>query len=72
MTVVRITDECKRIIQDHYGLKRQLTHTELVAEVKRLVRKWGDGSIDYRAEHLYFRLDLAGAFSATTPKSTRP
>jgi len=64
MQFIQITDECKRIIQDHYGLGRPLTDTELVAEIKWLARKWRDGSIDYRAEHLYFRLDLAGVFSA--------
>jgi hypothetical protein len=63
MNAVQITDEYKRIIQEHYGLNRPLTNTELVAEVKRLARKWHDGSLDYRAEHLYFRLDLEGAFS---------
>ena len=71
MHAIQLTDECKRIIQDHYGLNRPLTRSELVAEVRRLARKWRDGSIDYRAEHLCFRLDLAGAFSAATPKSTR-
>ena len=63
MNAIRITDECEQIIRDHYGLNRPLTNTELLAEVKRLARKWRDGSIDYRAEHLYFRLDLVGAFS---------
>ena len=71
MSAIQIADECKRIIQNHYGLNRPLTHTELVCEVRRLARKWRDGSIDYRAEHLYFRLDLVGAFSAPTPKSIR-
>jgi hypothetical protein len=71
MNAIRITDECKQIIRDHYGLNRPLTHFELVAEVRRLARKWRDGSLDYRAEHLYFRLDLEGAFSARIPKSTR-
>jgi hypothetical protein len=64
MNAVQIKDEYKQIIQEHYGLRRPLTNTELVAEVKRLARKWRDGSLDYRAEHLYFRLDLVGAFSA--------
>jgi len=69
MNAMQMTDECQRIIQDHYGLNRRLTNTELVAEVRRLTRKWRDGSLDYRAEHLYFRLDLAGAFARR--KSTR-
>ena len=64
MNAIHIKDEYKQIIQEHYGLNRPLTNTELVAEVKRLARKWRDGSLDYRAEHLYFRLDLVGAFSA--------
>ena len=70
MNAVQITDEYKRIIREHYGLSRPLTNTELVAEVKRLARKWRNGSIDYRAEHLYFRLDLVGAFSVqrSTPR----
>jgi hypothetical protein len=71
MNAVQIKDEYNQIIQEHYGLNRPLTDTELVAEVKRLDRKWRDGSLDYRAEHLYFRLDLLGAFSAPTSKSTR-
>ena len=71
MNAIQITDEYKRIIEQHYGLDRPLTNNELVAEVKRLARKWRDGSIDYRAEHLYFQLDLVGAFSAPTPKSAR-
>jgi len=70
MSAIQIADECKQIIQNHYGLNRPLTHTELVCEVRRLARKWRDGSIDYRAEHLYFRLDLAGVFTALE-RSTR-
>ena len=70
MNAIQITDEYKRIIEQHYGLDRRLTHSELVAEVKRLDRKWRDGSLDYRAEHLYFRLDLAGVFTALE-RSTR-
>ncbi len=69
MNAIQMRDECQRIIQDHYGLNRRLTNTELAAEVRRLARKWRDGSLDYRAEHLYFRLDLAGVFR--THKSIR-
>ncbi len=69
MNAMQMRDECQQIIQDHYGLNRRLTNTELVAEVRRLARKWRDGSLDYRAEHLSFRLDLAGALARQ--KSTR-
>jgi len=63
MNALQITEACKRIIQAHYGLDRPVTNAEVVAEVTSLARKWLDGSLDYRAEHLYFRLDLVGAFS---------
>jgi len=40
-----------------------MTNAEVVTELTTLARKWRDGSLDYDAEHLYFRLDLVGAFS---------
>ena len=49
MNAIRITDECKRIIQDHYGLNRPLTHSELAAEVKRLVRGLSSAGYDFVA-----------------------
>jgi hypothetical protein len=60
---MQIMDACRRIIHDHYGLDSPMTNAEVVTELTTLARKWRDGSLDYDAEHLYFRLDLVGAFS---------
>jgi hypothetical protein len=49
----------EEIIREHYGLKRQVTPKEVVAEVASLRRKAAEMSMDSSQERLYAALDLA-------------